>query len=196
MYRLLDADAAVLYVGKAADLRRRVGSYFAKRHASARIGAMVERVRDIHVTVTASEAEALLLENNLIKSLRPRYNIMLRDDKSYPYVFVSDETYPRIAFHRGARRAPGRYFGPYPSAGAVRESLALLQRTFPVRQCEDHYFRTRSRPCLQYQMHRCTAPCVGYVSPESYAQDVRGAQMFLEGRDRELTDELGKAMRG
>lgn len=195
VYRLLDGAGRALYVGKAANLRRRVSSYFAKRHSSPRIGVMVAQVRDLDVTVTASEAEALLLENNLIKQLKPRYNVMLRDDKSYPYVYVSTEdVYPRIAFHRGARRAAGRYFGPYPSAGAVRESLALLQRTFPVRQCEDHYFRTRTRPCLQYQMHRCTAPCVGYVSPERYAEDVRGAELFLEGRDQELGELLAARM--
>jgi excinuclease ABC subunit C len=195
VYRLLDAAAEVLYVGKAADLRRRVASYFVKRHASARIGTMVRQVADIQVTVTASEAEALLLENTLIKTLKPRYNVMLRDDKSYPYIYVSaEEDFPRIAFHRGARSRPGRYFGPYPSAGAVRESLALLQRTFPVRQCEDHYFRTRSRPCLQYQMHRCTAPCVGYVGIADYAEDVRGAELFLEGRDRELIEMLAARM--
>jgi excinuclease ABC subunit C len=181
VYRMLNADGEVMYVGKAKNLKRRVGSYFT-RASNTRIASMVAQIRAIEITATHTEAEALLLENNLIKAHKPRYNVLLRDDKSYPYLFLSDETFPRLAFHRGARRQKGRYFGPYPSAGAVRETLQLLQKLFPVRQCEDSYFRNRSRPCLQYQIDRCTAPCVDLVTPERYAQDVRDTELFLEGK--------------
>ena len=181
VYRMLNADGEVMYVGKAKNLRRRVGSYFT-RAANQRIASMVTQIAGIEITATHTEAEALLLENNLIKQHRPRYNVLLRDDKSYPYIYLSDETFPRLAFHRGARREKGRYFGPYPSASAVRETLQLLQKLFPIRQCEDSYFRNRSRPCLQYQIERCTAPCVGFVTPELYAQDVRDTELFLDGK--------------
>ena len=181
VYRMLNADGEVMYVGKAKNLRRRVGSYFT-RASNRRIASMVSQISDIQITATHTEAEALLLENTLIKSEKPRYNVLLRDDKSYPYLFLSDEDFPRLAFHRGARKQKGRYFGPYPSAGAVRETLQLLQKLFPVRQCEDSYFRNRSRPCLQYQIERCTAPCVGFIGPEQYAQDVRDTELFLEGK--------------
>jgi excinuclease ABC subunit C len=147
-------------------------------------------VNHVDITITATENEALLLENNLIKALRPRYNIQLRDDKSYPFIFLSAHEYPRLAFHRGARREKGRYFGPYPSASSVRESLKLLQKVFPVRQCEDTFFRNRSRPCLQYQIKRCSAPCVGYINPESYAEDVRDVELFLDGRSRDVIEEM------
>jgi excinuclease ABC subunit C len=181
VYRMLNADGDVMYVGKAKNLRRRVGSYFT-RASNRRIASMVGQIRDIQITATHTEAEALLLENTLIKAEKPRYNVLLRDDKSYPYLFLSDEEFPRLAFHRGARKQKGRYFGPYPSAGAVRETLQLLQKLFPVRQCEDSYYRNRSRPCLQYQIERCTAPCVGFVGPAQYAQDVRDTELFLEGK--------------
>ncbi len=195
IYRLLDADNKVLYVGKARNLRKRVQSYFRKQASNARIHSMMQSVAAVDVTVTHTETEALLLEDNLIKSLRPRYNILMRDDKSYPYIFVSDaQEFPRLAFHRGARREKGRYFGPYPSATAVRESLKLLQKIFPVRQCEDSFFRNRSRPCLQYQIKRCSAPCVGLIDREHYQQDVRHALMFLAGRSQAIVREMVNRM--
>jgi excinuclease ABC subunit C len=194
VYRMLDAAGAVLYVGKARSLRKRVQSYFRATGLSPKVHAMMQSVADVDVTVTRTEGEALLLENNLIKSLRPRYNILLRDDKSYPYIFVSEQEFPRLGFHRGARRAKGRYFGPYPSAHAVRESLSLLQRVFTVRQCEDSFFNNRSRPCLQYQIKRCSAPCVGLVTPARYQQDVHHALMFLEGRSASVIEEMIKNM--
>ena len=185
VYRMFNADGDVMYVGKAKNLRRRVGSYFT-RASNRRIASMVAQIRNVEITATHTEAEALLLENNLIKEHRPRYNVLLRDDKSYPYLFLSDEEFPRLAFHRGARKAKGRYFGPYPSAGAVRETLQLLQKLFPVRQCEDSYFRNRSRPCLQYQIERCSAPCVGFITPQAYAQDVGDTALFLEGKAQDV----------
>ncbi len=187
VYRMLDAKGEVLYVGKARDLARRVSSYFT-RAANRRIEMMVSQIADIQITVTHTEAEALILENHLIKEHRPRYNVLLRDDKSYPYIHLSDDEFPRLSFHRGARKAGGRYFGPYPSAGAVRETLKLLQKLFPIRQCENSYYANRSRPCLQYQIDRCTAPCVGFVSPERYAQDVRDTVLFLEGKASDVVD--------
>jgi len=187
VYRMLNADSEVMYVGKAKNLRRRVGSYFT-RASNRRIASMVAQIRDIEITATHTESEALLLENNLIKEHRPRYNVLLRDDKSYPYLFLSEEEFPRLAFHRGARKMKGRYFGPYPSSGSVRETLQLLQKLFPVRQCEDSYYRNRSRPCLQYQIERCTAPCVGFVTPEAYAQDVRDTALFLDGKAQDVVD--------
>jgi len=191
VYRMLGSDGAVLYVGKAKSLKKRLASYFRKNLDSAKTRALMVQVVNVEVTVTRTEGEALLLENNLIKSLKPRYNILLRDDKSYPYIFLSSgDEFPRLAYHRGAKRAKGRYFGPYPSAVAVRESLNLLQKLFPVRQCEDGFYRNRTRPCLQYQIKRCTAPCVGLISKERYQEDVKHAVMFLEGRNEQVTDEL------
>ena len=195
VYRMFDADGQLLYVGKAKNLRKRLSSYFRKTGLSPKTAALVARVRHIDTTITANETEALLFEQSLIKTARPPYNILLRDDKSYPYVYLSSQDpYPRLGLHRGAKKAKGRYFGPYPSAGAIRESLGLLQKTFKVRQCEDSYFRNRLRPCLQYQIKRCKAPCVGFVSEEEYAEDVRHSVMFLEGRSSALTDELTRAM--
>lgn len=195
VYRMLDDQGTVLYVGKAGNLKNRVSSYFRATGLSPKTRALVAHIQGIDVTVTHSEGEALLLENNLIKELKPRYNILLRDDKSYPYIYLSDhEDFPRLGFYRGARREKGRFFGPYPSAGAVRDSLNLLQKIFPVRQCEDSFYRNRSRPCLQYQIKRCTGPCVGLVDKDTYEQDVRHAVMFLEGKNHEVINELAARM--
>lgn len=190
VYRMFDAAGTVLYVGKARNLRKRVASYFTRSNLSQKTGALVAQIHHIEVTVTNTESEALLLENNLIKTLQPRYNILLRDDKSYPYIYLSDDPYPRLGFDRGRRSGSGRYFGPYPSSNAVRESLNLMQKLFPVRQCENVFFSNRSRPCLQYQIKRCTAPCVGYIDQDGYATDVRHAAMFLDGKNNQVIDEL------
>ncbi|MGB1140948.1 MAG: GIY-YIG nuclease family protein, partial [Halioglobus sp.] len=180
VYQMYGAGGEVLYVGKARNLKNRVGSYFRARGLTEKTMALVSRIADIQVTVASTEVDALLLEHNLIKEHRPPYNILLRDDKSYPYIYLStDDQFPRIDLHRGAKRRKGRYFGPYPSAGAVRESLHFMQKVFKVRQCEDSYFRNRSRPCLQYQIDRCTGPCVGLVSEEEYAQQVENTSLFL-----------------
>lgn len=201
VYQMLDDTGRVLYVGKAKNLRNRVSSYFRQSGLAPKTAALVGRIADIQVTVTTTEVEALLLEQNLIKELRPPYNILLRDDKSYPYVFLSDgEPYPRLAFHRGTKRKKGHYFGPYPGVNAVRESMVFLQKTFKVRQCADSFFRNRSRPCLQYQIKRCTGPCVDLISEEDYARDVRHTRLFLEGKSdriiRELETDMDKASAG
>lgn len=194
VYRMLAADEAVLYVGKAGSLRKRVASYFSASPKPARIMSMLSQVAAMEVTVTRTEIEALLLENQLIKSLKPRYNVMLRDDKSYPYVLLTGDEWPRLAFHRGPRGTPGRYFGPYPNAGTVRDTLNLMHKLFRLRSCEDSVFRNRSRPCLQYQIGRCSAPCVGLASEEEYADAVHRVTLFLDGRSDELTNELTGAM--
>ncbi|MBL3600266.1 MAG: excinuclease ABC subunit UvrC [gamma proteobacterium endosymbiont of Lamellibrachia anaximandri] len=190
VYRMLGQDDKLLYVGKAKNLKKRVSSYFS-RSLNRRIQLMVSQIEGIEVVVTHTEAEALILENNLIKSLKPKYNILLRDDKSYPYIHLStDQKFPRLSFRRGARTGKGRYFGPYPSAGSTRETLQILQKLFSVRQCEESFFRNRSRPCLQYQIKRCDAPCVDLVDEETYARDVRHAVLFLEGKANRVIDEL------
>ncbi len=193
VYRMLGEDGLVLYVGKAKSLQRRVSSYF-NRANNLRVQTMVSQILDIEITVTHTEAEALLLENNLIKSLKPRYNILLRDDKSYPYIHLSACDFPRLAVHRGARKGKGRYFGPYPSAAAVRKTMDLLQKLFPVRQCQDSYYRNRSRPCLQHQIKRCTAPCVGLIGRQDYANDVRDILLFLEGKTNDVVAGLVNRM--
>lgn len=194
VYRMFDGEACLLYVGKAKNLKKRLASYFRKTGQAPKTAALVARIAQIETTITANETEALLLEQTLIKEWRPPYNILLRDDKSYPYVFLSDGDFPRLGIHRGAKKAKGRYFGPYPSALAIRESLSLLQKTFLVRQCEDSYYKNRTRPCLQYQIKRCKGPCVGLVSPEEYAEDVRHSVMFLDGRSNALSEELSVSM--
>ncbi len=195
VYRMVAADGSVLYVGKAASLRKRVASYFTRSPREPRLRVMISQIASIEITVTRSEGEALLLENQLIKSLKPRYNILLRDDKSYPYIHLTtaDES-PRIRFHRGPRSQPGRYFGPYPGVVAVRETLALIHRLFGLRSCEDSVFRNRTRPCLQYQIQRCSGPCVGLVEPGEYTESVRRASLLLDGRSEDLVGELAAAM--
>ena len=193
VYRMYADDGSLLYVGKAAALKKRVASYFTKA-LPARTAAMVAQIARMDVTVTRTPAEALLLENQLIKSLHPRYNVLLRDDKSYPAVLLTRDAWPRIALHRGPRSIPGRYFGPYPSSGAVRDTLNLMQKIFRLRTCEDSVFRNRSRPCLQYQIGRCSGPCVGLVQARDYADTVRQATMFLDGRSDELSAELTRSM--
>lgn len=194
VYRMFDAAGEILYVGKASNLHKRVASYFSGRPQTAKTMAMVAQIAHIEVTVTASEIEALLLECNLIKKHRPRYNVMLRDDKSFPYIHLSAHEFPRLSFYRGSRKLPGQFFGPYPNAGAVRETLLAMQKLFRIRPCEDTYFANRSRPCLQFQIQRCSAPCVGEVSREVYAQDVADAVKVLQGHDQELIAELAGRM--
>jgi len=195
VYRMYDAADRVLYVGKAASLKKRVASYFTSVERSPRQRAMLAQVARMETTVTRSEGEALLLENQLIKSLKPRYNVLLRDDKSYPYIYLAtrDEV-PRIAFHRGAKSMPGRYFGPYPSAHAVRETLGIIHKLFRIRSCEDSVFANRSRPCLQYQIKRCSAPCVGLVDRNDYRDAVHRTELFLDGHNDVLVRELTEAM--
>ena len=191
VYRMVSEQGKVLYVGKARNLKKRLASYFRRGGLPIKTHALMAQVQQIEVTVTHSESEALILENNLIKEFKPRYNVLLRDDKSYPYIYLSDhEDFPRFGFYRGGKQEKGRFFGPYPSASAVRESLQLLQKLFPVRQCEDSFYRNRSRPCLQYQITRCTAPCVGFVDRETYQQDVRHAVLSLEGKNSQVIAEL------
>ena len=194
VYRMLGADDTILYVGKARHLKNRVSSYFHGRTHADKTLALLGQVKRIEVTVTASETEALLLEFNLIKRHRPRYNVLLKDDKSFPYIHLTAHEFPRLAYYRGTRKLPGRFFGPYPNSVAARETLQLLQKLFRIRPCEDTFFANRSRPCLQHQIGRCSAPCVGLVTREAYAQDIADAAKVLEGRNTELIGDLGLRM--
>lgn len=194
VYRMLDERGQVLYIGKARNLKQRVSSYFRGNHPSIKTRSLVTRIHAIEVTVTHTEVEALILESTLIKALRPRYNILLRDDKGYPYIYASSGDFPRLSLHRGIKRAPGRYFGPYPNARAVRDTLDLLQKVFRLRSCEDPFFRSRTRPCLQYQIKRCTAPCVGLVDQANYQRQLKDAELFLEGRSGQVIDDLAQRM--
>ena len=195
VYRMLDSDGQILYVGKARNLKSRVASYFQPSNVQPKVQALIAKTANMEVTITNSDTEALLLEYNLIKRHRPRFNVVLRDDKSFPYLHLeTNHEFPRLNFYRGSRKEPGKYFGPYPSAGAVRDTLQQLQKLFRIRNCDDTYFANRSRPCLQYQIQRCTAPCVGLVSKEHYARDVSAAIKVLEGRNDEVGEELGRRM--
>ncbi|QDG38618.1 excinuclease ABC subunit UvrC [Alteromonas mediterranea] len=195
VYRMYNSQGEVIYVGKAKNLKKRVSSYFRTHLDNAKTRSLVSQIADMDVTVVNSETEAFLLENNFIKKYKPRYNVVMRDDKSYPFIFLSDHEHPRLSFHRGPQKKKGEYFGPYPSAWSVRESLRSMQRIFPVRQCEDSYYRARSRPCLQYQMQRCSAPCVeGYVSDEEYKEQVNFARLFLKGKNQQVIGELVEKM--
>ena len=191
VYRMFDIKGDVIYVGKAKDLKKRLASYFRTNLSSKKTEALVASIARIETTITSSETEALLLEHNYIKTYQPRYNVLLRDDKSYPYILLTKERHPRITSYRGSKKIQGEYFGPYPHAGAVRETLSLLQKLFPIRQCENSVYNNRSRPCLQYQIGRCSAPCVtGYVTDEEYAQQVNFARLFLQGKDQQVLDHL------
>jgi excinuclease ABC subunit C len=189
VYRMLNAKHKVLYVGKARDLKKRVSSYFNRTHDSVKTAALMKLVANVEVTLTNTEAEALILEYNLIKQHKPRFNVTLRDDKSYPYIYVSTQhRFPRLQFHRGPRKGKGRYFGPYPSTSAVRQTLSELQKLFLVRQCKDSYFANRSRPCLQYQIKRCTGPCVDLISQDQYGKDIDATIDFLDGKNQSVID--------
>jgi len=194
VYRMLDADGKIVYVGKARSLKSRVGSYFRADQLQPKVQALVRVVAGIEVTVTNSDTEALLLEHNLIKRHRPRFNVILRDDKSFPYVHLSAHEFPRLSFYRGSRRLPGRLFGPYPSASALHETLNQLHKLFKLRSCKDTFFANRSRPCLEYQIGRCSAPCTAYIDAATYERDVQSAIMVLEGRAKDVTARLGEEM--
>lgn len=194
VYRMYDVKNDVIYVGKAKDLKKRLSSYFRKNLDNIKTKALVSHIHHIDVTLTHSETDALLLENDYIKQYMPKYNVLLRDDKSYPYILLSQHEHPRLAYHRGPQREKGHYFGPYPNGGAVRESLHLLQKLFPIRQCDDLYYKSRSRPCLQYQLSRCSAPCVGKISNIEYDEQVRLASLFLKGKDQQVISTLVEKM--
>lgn len=194
VYRMYDSTQTVIYVGKAKHLKKRLASYFRKDVGSTKTRALVKQISAIDVTVTHTEGEALILENNYIKKYQPKYNILLRDDKSYPYLLITDHKHPKLGLHRGGKKVKGDYFGPYPTVGAVWESLRLMQKIFPLRQCEDSYYRARSRPCLQYQLGRCSAPCVDKISPKDYQKQVQLAKLFLKGKSSRVIEHLVENM--
>ncbi|MDN3651548.1 excinuclease ABC subunit UvrC [Thalassotalea ponticola] len=194
VYRMYDEQQQVIYVGKAKDLNKRLASYFRRDVPSVKTRALVQQIRAIDVTITHTEGEALILENNYIKKYQPKYNILLRDDKSYPYIVITAHRHPKLGAHRGGKRVKGEYFGPFPSAGAVWDSLRLMQKLFPIRQCEDSYYRARSRPCLQYQLKRCSAPCVDKISEQDYQQQVHLARLFLQGKNEQVISTLVESM--
>lgn len=194
VYCMQDKDDTILYIGKARHLKKRITSYFTRETQNSKTRALVAQIAHISVTVTHTESEALILENTLIKAHQPRYNILLRDDKSYPYIFLTSHTFPSLGLHRGAKAASGRYFGPYPHVGAVHETLKLLQKLFPIRQCQDSFYRNRSRPCLQYQIKRCSAPCVGLIDEAAYQEEVQHAVLFLEGKSQAVIATLVEKM--
>ncbi|NNE38177.1 MAG: excinuclease ABC subunit UvrC [Gammaproteobacteria bacterium] len=195
IYQMINSSGKVIYVGKAKNLKNRVLSYFNVTQESPKTLAMINKVSDINFVVTNSEPDALLLESNLIKELRPRYNITFRDDKSYPYLYLTSKSdYPRLSFYRGSRKGPGRYFGPYPNAGASRRTLNIVQKLFKLRQCDDAFFKHRNRPCLQYQIDRCSAPCVNLISKKDYAKDIQLATLFMEGKNEKVMDSLTTQM--
>ena len=190
IYCMIGTQGQIIYIGKAKNLKNRVASYFSGGQQGSKVASMVSNIATIETTLTNTEAEALILENQLIKAHKPKYNILLRDDKSYPYIHLSHHRYPRLAFHRGAKRGKGKYYGPYPSSGAVRESLHWLQKTFRVRPCSDTFFHNRTRPCLQHQIKRCSAPCIDQISTEDYAKDITSIHRFLSGQSASLIDDL------
>jgi len=194
VYRMYNLEQQVIYVGKAKNLKKRLSSYFKKDVTSTKTKALVRQILAIDVTITHTEGEALILENNFIKKYQPKYNILLRDDKSYPYILITAHKHPKLGMHRGIKRQKGEYFGPFPSAGAVWESLRLMQKLFPIRQCEDSYYRARTRPCLQYQLGRCSAPCVDRISEDDYTQQVALAKLFLRGKSSQVIDVLVNKM--
>ena len=195
VYRMIDVTGSIIYIGKARNLKKRVGSYFRASGLATKTMKMVEKIHNIELTITESEIEALILEQSLIKRHHPTYNIQMRDDRSYPYIALTEkEVYPRLSLYRGKKKETGRYFGPYPNVNSMRETINLLQRIFRLRQCENTYFENRSRPCLQYQIKRCSAPCVGFISPDQYARDVRHSVLFLEGKNKTITKELTQEM--
>lgn len=194
VYRMLNKAGEVIYVGKARNLKKRVASYFSRQHDSPKTAALVAQIAKVDITITLSENEALILENTLIKQYQPHYNIVFKDDKSYPYLLMTDHDFPQLISHRGTRRNKGRYFGPYPTLSTARTSLHLLQKIFRLRNCEDSVFQHRARPCLQYQIHRCSAPCVGFIDKEHYQQDVRHAELFLQGKNQAVLNEMKQQM--
>lgn len=194
VYKMLDDTGRIIYVGKAKNLKKRVSSYFVKPHSSVKTAVLVKNISNIEITITASESDALVLEHDLIKQLKPRYNVVLKDDKSFPYIRISNAEFPSIHFYRGSKRAQGKLFGPYPNAGAVRQSINTAQKLFMLRTCDESYFKNRSRPCLQYQIKRCSAPCVGKISQDAYQEDIHSAELFLLGKNQALVGELTQRM--